>query len=108
MASEGEVPFADADGELKDASILGQPETRRIFIKQVAGTSAAIAIGPNLLGAASLDQAEQTSGATEGSSLVKVNRKINGKGYALALTVDRAIVALTRSSASARRGHRTS
>ena len=83
MASEGEVPFADADGELKDASILGQPETRRIFIKQVAGTSAAIAIGPNLLGAASLDQAEQTSGATEGSSLVKVNLKINGKRYAL-------------------------
>lgn len=83
MASQGEVPFDYADSELKNASILGQPETRRTFIKQVAGTSAAIAIGPNLLGAAPLDQAEKTSAATGTFSLVKVNLKINGKGYAL-------------------------
>jgi xanthine dehydrogenase YagT iron-sulfur-binding subunit len=83
MAGEGEVPLEYEDGELKDAPILGQPETRRTFIKQVAGTSAAIAIGPNLLRAPSLDQAEQTSGTTGASSLITVNLKINGKGYAL-------------------------
>src|SRR4029453_3904357 len=83
MAGEGEVPLEYEDGELKDAPILGQPETRRTFIKQVAGTSVAIAIGPNLLRAPSLDQAEQTSGTTGASSLITVNLKINGKGYAL-------------------------
>jgi xanthine dehydrogenase YagT iron-sulfur-binding subunit len=68
---------------LSELSILGYPETRRKFIKQVAGTGAAIAIGPNLLGAAPLDQAEATRAAGPASDLVKVNLKINGKDYAL-------------------------
>jgi len=83
MASESDVPFdSEADG-LSELSILGYPETRRKFIKQVAGTSAAIAIGPNLLSAASLDQADATSAAGAPSDSVKVNLKINGKDYAL-------------------------
>ncbi len=83
MASESDVPFdSEADG-LSELSILGYPETRRKFIKQVAGTSAAIAIGPNLLSAASLDQAGATSAAGAPSDSVKVNLKINGKDYAL-------------------------
>ncbi len=83
MAGEGEVPFEYEDAELKDAPLFGQPETRRTFIKQVAGTGAAIAIGPNLLGTASLDHAEQTRGETAAAGLSKVNLKINGKDYAL-------------------------
>src|SRR5438105_5657311 len=83
MASGSDVPFeSEADG-LSELSILGYLETRRKFIKQVAGTSAAIAIGPNLLSAASLDQARATSAAGAASDLVKVNLKINGKDYAL-------------------------
>jgi xanthine dehydrogenase YagT iron-sulfur-binding subunit len=82
MAGEREVPFEHEHDGLRDASILGQPETRRTFIKQVAGTSAAIAIGPNLLGTASLDQVEQTSGSGAFNS-VKVNLTINGKRHAL-------------------------
>src|SRR6266566_2254035 len=83
MASDSDVPFeSEADG-LSGLSILGYLETRRKFIKQVAGTSAAIAIGPNLLSAASLDQAGATSAAGAASDLVKVNLKINGKDYAL-------------------------
>ena len=83
MASDSDVPFeSEADG-LSELSILGYLETRRKFIKQVAGTSAAIAIGPNLLSAASLDQAGATSAAGAASDLVKVNLKINGKDYAL-------------------------
>jgi len=83
MASESDVPFdSEADG-LSELSILGYPETRRKFIKQVAGTSAAIAIGPNLLSAASLDQAGATSAGGAASDSVKVNLKINGKDYAL-------------------------
>src|SRR6266480_3626971 len=83
MASESEIPFESEADELSELSILGHPETRRKFIKQVAGTSAAIAIGPNLLSGASLDQAEATSSAGPGTASVKVNLKINGKDYAL-------------------------
>ena len=83
MGSDSDVPFESEADELSELSILGCPETRRKFIKQVAGTSAAIAIGPNLLSAASLDQAEATRAAGPASDLVKVNLKINGKDYAL-------------------------
>ena len=83
MASDSDVPFESEAEELSELSILGYPKTRRKFIKQVAGTSAAIAIGPNLLSAASLDQAGATSAAGAASDLVKVNLKINGKDYAL-------------------------
>ena len=85
MASEPEVPFdSEADG-LSELSILDHPETRRKFIKQVAGTSAAIAIGPNLLSAPSLDQAKAASAAGAASDSIKVNLKITGKDYALEL-----------------------
>ncbi len=83
MGSDSDVPFESEAEELSELSILGYPKTRRKFIKQVAGTSAAIAIGPNLLSAASLDQAGATSAAGAASDLVKVNLKINGKDYAL-------------------------
>jgi len=83
MASESEVPFESKADELDKLSILGNPETRRKFIKQVAGTSAAIAIGPNLIGAASLDQIDSTSAAGATSDSVNVHLKINGKAYTL-------------------------
>src|SRR5438874_267225 len=83
MASESESPLeSEADG-LSELSILSHPKTRRKFIAQVAGTSAAIAISPNLLSAASLDQAKGTSAAGAVSDLIKVKLKINGKDYAL-------------------------
>jgi len=83
MGGESDVPFDSEADELNELSIPSYPGTRRKFIKQVAGTSAAIAIGPNLLSAASLDQAEATRAAGPASDLVKVNLKINGKDYAL-------------------------
>src|SRR5436190_5418520 len=83
MARESEVPSKSEADELNQVSILGHPKTRRTFIKQVAGTSAAIAIGPNLLSAASQDEAKATSAAGAASDSVKVNLKINGKAYAL-------------------------
>jgi len=83
MANESEVPFESQADELNERSILGHPETRRKFIKQVAGTSAAIAIGPNLVGAASLDQVEPTSAAGAARDSVNVHLKINGKAYTL-------------------------
>jgi xanthine dehydrogenase YagT iron-sulfur-binding subunit len=83
VASESEGPGESDARESNELAILGHSETRRKFIKQVAGTSAAIAIGPSLLGSGSPDQiaATMTSGSTGGS--VKVNLKVNGKSYAL-------------------------
>src|SRR6266516_310459 len=83
MASESDVPFESKADELDKLSILGNLETRRKFIKQVAGTSAAIAIGPNLIGAASLDQIDSTSAAGATSDSVNVHLKINGRAYTL-------------------------
>src|SRR5437016_5323907 len=60
MDRESEVPSKSEADELNQVSILGHPKTRRTFIKQVAGTSAAIAIGPNLLSSASQDEAKAT------------------------------------------------
>src|SRR5205809_7138625 len=40
-----ETPLRSSDG-LDEILMFGSPETRRRFLKQVAGTSAAIAVGP--------------------------------------------------------------
>jgi xanthine dehydrogenase YagT iron-sulfur-binding subunit len=81
MANKSEDPFeADALNEL---SALGYPETRREFIKQVAGTSVAMAIGTSLLSSAPLDQIDSTSAAGTTGDSVNVHLKINGKSYVL-------------------------
>jgi xanthine dehydrogenase YagT iron-sulfur-binding subunit len=83
MAKESKDSFqSEADG-LNELSVFGHPETRRKFIKQVAGTSAAIAIGPSLLSSAPLDHADTTSPAGASAESVNVHLKINGKSYAL-------------------------
>jgi xanthine dehydrogenase YagT iron-sulfur-binding subunit len=83
VASESEDAFqSEADG-VNEFAILGHPETRRKFIKQVAGTSVAIAIGPNVLTCAVVDQRASTGGTAAASDSVRVNLKINGKQYAI-------------------------
>ena len=47
----------DPTGELDEFLIFGSPETRRRFLKQVAGTGAAITLGPSLLGIGSVEAA---------------------------------------------------
>ena len=83
MAGEGELPFGSEADEVNELSFLGHPETRRRFIKQVAGTSAAIAIGPHVLTSSSVDQAVSTGTTAATNDSVKVNLNINGKKYAL-------------------------
>jgi xanthine dehydrogenase YagT iron-sulfur-binding subunit len=87
MASGSESQCESEADELNELSLLGHSKTRRTFIKQVAGTSAAIAIGPSLLSAASLDEIDSTIAAPNASGAasdsVKVNLKINGTSYAL-------------------------
>jgi xanthine dehydrogenase YagT iron-sulfur-binding subunit len=83
MAENSKEPFHPESDGVDDLSIFDRSETRRKFIKQVAGTSAAIAIGPNLLGSAPLDQIDSTGAAGATGESVDVHLKINGKSYAL-------------------------
>jgi len=71
-------------GDLDELLIFGNPETRRKFIKQIAGASAA-AIGPSLLGISSVNAEKPigTSTGLAGSDSVHVNLKINGRDYSL-------------------------
>ncbi len=83
MAKESEESFESEVGKLNELSIFDHSETRRKFIKQVAGTSVAIAIGPNLLKSAPLDQIDSTGAAEAAGESINVHLKINGKAYAL-------------------------
>jgi xanthine dehydrogenase YagT iron-sulfur-binding subunit len=76
-----ELAAIDPTGGLDDLLIFGSPATRRHFLKQVAGTSAAISFGPVLMGIGSVEAAESAPGNT--IAPVKVQLKINGKEHAL-------------------------
>jgi xanthine dehydrogenase YagT iron-sulfur-binding subunit len=81
-----ELAGIDPTGGLDDLLIFGSPATRRHFLKQVAGTSAAISLGPALIGLGTADAAEVagTPGAAN-TPTVSVQLKINGKEHTLTL-----------------------
>jgi xanthine dehydrogenase YagT iron-sulfur-binding subunit len=83
MAEDSKRPFRSKTNEVDRFSILGHPGTRRQFIKRVAGTSVAIAIGPNVLTSTSVGQPVPSDTTIATSESVKVNLSINGKKYAL-------------------------
>src|SRR4051812_38215218 len=83
MPSESEEPVASDASEPNELAIVRHLETRRKFIKQVAGTSAALAIGPHLVGSAVPDQVTSTTTPAGTTDLLKVNLNINGKIHAL-------------------------
>src|SRR3954463_7274778 len=82
-----EFAAIDPTGGLDDLLIFGSPATRRHFLKQVAGTSAAISFGPALMGLGTAEAAEVagTPGAANATT-VPVRFKINGKDQTV--TVD--------------------
>jgi xanthine dehydrogenase YagT iron-sulfur-binding subunit len=83
MTSESRDAFqSEADGA-NEYPGLGPGETRRQFIKQVAGTSVAIAIGPSILASPSVDQPVSSGTDAAASASVKVTLTINGKKYPL-------------------------
>ncbi len=70
--------------EIDEVLVFGNPATRRKFLKQVAGTSAAISLGPKLMGLSTAMAAEPVK-KTSAPNVVDVRLKINGKDYALKL-----------------------
>jgi xanthine dehydrogenase YagT iron-sulfur-binding subunit len=86
MEIEPDDPSLDPAGSaLDEFLIFGNHETRRKFIKRVAGTSAALAIAPTLLNLPSLDAEEAGTLMTkpDAHGSIKVQFKINGKQSAL-------------------------
>jgi xanthine dehydrogenase YagT iron-sulfur-binding subunit len=77
-----ELIAIDPTGGLDDLLIFGSPETRRRFLKQVAGTGVAVSLGPTFLGMASVEAAE-TAPATTTVCTTKVRLKINGQEHTL-------------------------
>jgi xanthine dehydrogenase YagT iron-sulfur-binding subunit len=80
--SEGD-PMGDA---LDQILIFGDPETRRKFLKRIAGTGAALTIGPTIFGRAIAEMSPPAApgGApTSTGGTVKVSLKINGQEHAL-------------------------
>jgi xanthine dehydrogenase YagT iron-sulfur-binding subunit len=71
-------------GELDELLVFGNPATRRQFLKQVAGTGAAIAVGPYFLGESRAAAAPPTLPGG-GESTTAVRFRINGKEYNLQL-----------------------
>ena len=84
--TESDAPLDSGSEEFDELLILGNLETRREFIKQVAGTSAAITIGPALLSAAAAPATSQiASPAKSNSDSISMTLKINGKDYTVDL-----------------------
>lgn len=81
----GDLPDIDPAGALDDLLLFGNPETRRRFLKQVAGTSAAITLGPALMRMGSAGAAEVPAPPANVASVgtAAVHLKINGKVHAL-------------------------
>ena len=79
MSGDGEpqdqTPLPPDADVLDDLLIFGNPETRRKFLKQVAGTSAAIAIGPRL----ALFAQPPPGASPAGETTMPLELKINGK-----------------------------
>jgi xanthine dehydrogenase YagT iron-sulfur-binding subunit len=68
----------------KKGQSSGTPETRRQFLKQFTITSAAMTLGPKLIGISSAHAAEKTA-TVSAENAVDVHLKVNGKDYALKL-----------------------
>ena len=85
MADESETPLDPGCGDLDELLIFGSPETRRQFIKQVAGTGVAITIGINFVSASAVAAAPPAAASpkTSGDASIPVKLKINGKDYTL-------------------------
>src|SRR5438270_13276748 len=85
MSEEEDAPLDSGSGDLDDLLIFGNFETRRQFIKQIAGTSAAITMGANFMTepAAAAERSSGASPATDAGDSITVKLKINGKDYSL-------------------------
>lgn len=88
MAEEQQPPLAPDDAQLDELLIFGSPETRRRFIKQVAGASAAITIGTNLLSSSAFAQEDSPAPPSNSGNADVTPVKLNINGKIRTLDVD--------------------
>jgi xanthine dehydrogenase YagT iron-sulfur-binding subunit len=81
------LPDIDPAGGLDDLLIFGGPETRRRFLQQMAGASAAVTLGPAFMGIGTTQAAEAPATRAGGAppGMASVQFKINGQAHALEL-----------------------
>ncbi|MDQ3116348.1 MAG: 2Fe-2S iron-sulfur cluster-binding protein [Verrucomicrobiota bacterium] len=82
------APGSDANSPsdpLDEILIFGSVETRRRFLKKVAGTGAALTFGPSLLSFSSLSAANVAAAPTSSNTMVDTQLKINGAVHKLRL-----------------------
>ena len=88
------VPSPDCLDELRDESLFfSELETRRCFLKQVAGTSAALALGPRLMNLSAAPPANQHASPI---TMVDLQLKINGAEHKLRLDPRTSLLDLLR------------
>jgi xanthine dehydrogenase YagT iron-sulfur-binding subunit len=75
--------------------LFGHPETRRRFLKQVAGTGAALTLGPHLASLSASEAATAVVGNDQ-KHMVDVHLKINGRDYPLKLDPRTSLLDLLR------------
>lgn len=80
---------------LDELLIFGSIETRRRFLKQIAGTSAALTLGPHLIALSSTEAANVTS-AIDPTKMVDIQLKINGVAHKLHLDPRTSLLDLLR------------
>ncbi|HEY2800568.1 MAG TPA: 2Fe-2S iron-sulfur cluster-binding protein [Chthoniobacterales bacterium] len=95
MPDEPNPPPSGESDPLDELLIFGSLETRRRFLQQVAGTSAALALGPQLL-AFSSAQAASAMVVNNGTKMVDVSLKINGAVHKLSLDPRTSLLDLLR------------
>ncbi|MGI8819926.1 MAG: 2Fe-2S iron-sulfur cluster-binding protein [Chthoniobacterales bacterium] len=71
--------------ELDELLIFGSPATRRQFLKQAAGTGAAVALGPAVMRLRSARAADMAAGNNSGIMTTPLRLQINGQEHALTL-----------------------
>src|ERR1700716_1937919 len=81
----GALPQGGVEADIDHHLLFGNAVARRTFLKQIAGTGAAIAIGPSLLAASKAAAAEPSTvtSLTPPVGAIDVKLKINGKDFAL-------------------------
>ena len=84
-----------AGDPLDELLIFGSLETRRLFLKKVAGTSAALTLGPQLMSFSSAQAANAVAG-NDPTAMVDVQLKINGAVHKLQLDPRTTILDLLR------------
>jgi xanthine dehydrogenase YagT iron-sulfur-binding subunit len=86
---------AQPDDPLDELLIFGSRETRRRFLKQVAGTGAALTLGPHLIGFSRVEAANATVG-NDATTVVDVTLKINGLAHKLRIDPRTSLLDLLR------------